>query len=416
MQGKIIRLVLVLMIMLGSVGLNAQNLVVTLTNTTTASFPISDIQSIKFSASSMILYKLDGTVIAWDIVDIDNYAFVCSEPTYTVTQPTCNNSSGTISVNTPTTASGITYTLEGITPVVAPLTNSTGVFSDLAGGNYSLTVADVFNRICSTSVNIIISPVSVVQSITLNDTICFGESYVFNGQSLIASDTYYDTLQSVSQCDSVVILNLTVLPSLTSIIDTTICNGDSLKVGNNVYFQGGTYNIPLQSEDGCDSSIVLKLGVNTIDTALSTSNNVISVSQSGASYQWIDCTSNISISNADQQTFTATVDGIYSVVISDGNCTDTSACLELLVSGIIEKSTSQFKIYPNPTSEGFTISGVFKTVDVNIYNLQGKMIWSIQNQQSDLLLNTKEISLNNSMYIIEIISGQDKEYYRLFVL
>ena len=60
---------------LSSIGLNAQNLVVTLTNSTTETFPIADIQSIKFGQQTMILNELDGTVNTWNIVNINNYAF-----------------------------------------------------------------------------------------------------------------------------------------------------------------------------------------------------------------------------------------------------------------------------------------------------------------------------------------------------
>ena len=415
MKTKTIRLVLVLMTILCSIVLNARNLVVTLTNTTTATFPISDIQSIKFGASAMILYKLDGTVTSWNIVDIDNYAFTCSVPTATATQPTCNTSTGTITVNTPAPASGNTYTLEGVSPVVAPITNSTGLFSNLSEVSYSLTVADASNQTCSTPVDFIISAVSAGQSITLNETVCDGGSYVFDGQTLTLSDTYFDTLSAASGCDSIVTLNLIVLPDLTSVIDTAICNGDSLKVGNNIYFQGGTYNVPLQSQDGCDSSIILKLGVNIIDTVVNVNSNILSASQSGATYQWIDCNGNSPINNADQQFYTATANGNYAVIIDDGTCSDISDCVQVFVSGINEKPASRFIIYPNPASEGLTISGVYKSTDVNIYSIQGKLIWSVQNQQADLLLNTKEILLSSSMYIIEIINGQDKEYHKLFV-
>src|SRR5690554_959200 len=52
-----------------------QNLIVTFTNSSTESFPITDIQSIKFSADEMVLYELNGTTNTWNINDIDNYAF-----------------------------------------------------------------------------------------------------------------------------------------------------------------------------------------------------------------------------------------------------------------------------------------------------------------------------------------------------
>jgi hypothetical protein len=53
----------------------AQNLVVTLNNSTIETFPIANIQSIKFGTNSMILNEFDGTVTTWNIQDINNYAF-----------------------------------------------------------------------------------------------------------------------------------------------------------------------------------------------------------------------------------------------------------------------------------------------------------------------------------------------------
>ena len=53
----------------------AQDLVVTLTNGNTESFPVEDIQSIKFGSEDMVLNELNGTTNVWDINDIDNYAF-----------------------------------------------------------------------------------------------------------------------------------------------------------------------------------------------------------------------------------------------------------------------------------------------------------------------------------------------------
>jgi hypothetical protein len=67
--------VLLLITVLCSIGLSAQNLVVTLKNSATESFPVSGIRSIKFGAETMVLNQLDGTVTIWNIEDIDKYAF-----------------------------------------------------------------------------------------------------------------------------------------------------------------------------------------------------------------------------------------------------------------------------------------------------------------------------------------------------
>ena len=65
---------LVLLFLISTIGFG-QNLIVTLNNSNTESFPVADILSIKFGPTEMMLYELDGTTNTWNIDDIDNYAF-----------------------------------------------------------------------------------------------------------------------------------------------------------------------------------------------------------------------------------------------------------------------------------------------------------------------------------------------------
>ncbi len=53
----------------------SQNLVVNLINNTTQTFAISNIKSIKFQSSLMILKENNGTITSWDITNINNYSF-----------------------------------------------------------------------------------------------------------------------------------------------------------------------------------------------------------------------------------------------------------------------------------------------------------------------------------------------------
>lgn len=60
-------------------------------------------------------------------------------PTASVSaQPTCKTPTGTITVTAPSPATGITYTVTGTDPVVAAVTNPTGVFAGLAPGKYNV--------------------------------------------------------------------------------------------------------------------------------------------------------------------------------------------------------------------------------------------------------------------------------------
>ena len=72
---KINKTILILLILLTSIGLNAQNLIVKLKNSAIESFPLDEINSLKFGQSSLKLYKIDGTIITFDIFDFENYFF-----------------------------------------------------------------------------------------------------------------------------------------------------------------------------------------------------------------------------------------------------------------------------------------------------------------------------------------------------
>jgi gliding motility-associated-like protein len=90
---------------------------------------------------------------------------------------------------------------------------------------------------------------------TLDITICNGENYLFNNQMLNQSGTYRDTLQTAGGCDSLVILNLSVLPPLLTNLDTSICKGQSIQIGNQTIDTIGNFTLVLQSTTGCDSTI-----------------------------------------------------------------------------------------------------------------------------------------------------------------
>jgi hypothetical protein len=75
MKKQLKKITLLFAVMLMCSLLKAQDLVVSLTNGNSESFPVSDIMSIKFGASDMILNESNGTTNTWAIDDIDNYSF-----------------------------------------------------------------------------------------------------------------------------------------------------------------------------------------------------------------------------------------------------------------------------------------------------------------------------------------------------
>jgi hypothetical protein len=83
-----------------------------------------------------------GCVSSISYVTINAQPATPSAPTASVTaQPTCSTATGTITVTVPSTGTGVTYTVTGTSPVVAAVTNATGIFSGLATGVYDVTTS-----------------------------------------------------------------------------------------------------------------------------------------------------------------------------------------------------------------------------------------------------------------------------------
>jgi hypothetical protein len=106
---------------------------------------------------------------------------------------------------------------------------------------------------------------------SFSQTICQGQSYIFNGINRITSGVYLDTIVNSKGCDSILTLNLTVNSKTTSTVNQTICQGASF-FGRTT---SGTYIDTLigANSKGCDSIRTLILTVNPI--AFSTINQTI---------------------------------------------------------------------------------------------------------------------------------------------
>ncbi|MCB0608831.1 MAG: gliding motility-associated C-terminal domain-containing protein [Lewinella sp.] len=98
-------------------------------------------------------------------------------------------------------------------------------------------------------------------SSTVNALICQGETYTLNGTPYNATGQYATVLPAANGCDSTVTLNLTVAPVKQNNIVASICQNGSYTVGSSVYTQTGIYRDTLSTSFGCDSIIVLDLTV-----------------------------------------------------------------------------------------------------------------------------------------------------------
>ena len=120
------------------------------------------------------------------------------------------------------------------------------------------------------------------------------------------------------------------------------------------------------------------------------------------------------ISGATNQSYLATIDGDYAVIVSKNGCSDTSICYNVSFVGIVENDFGNALIlYPNPTDGNFSIDlgENLKTVMITITDLNGKLILSY-NYNNSQLLNLK-IEEPAGVYLLMIESGNKKAVVRL---
>ena len=92
--------------------------------------------------------------------------------------------------------------------------------------------------------------------------VCYGETYTWQGQEYTASGEYSVILQDVNGCDSVITLTLTVYPQTSATTEeVTVAYGETYEWHGTVYAESGEYTIALQDENGCDYQATLILTV-----------------------------------------------------------------------------------------------------------------------------------------------------------
>lgn len=107
----------------------------------------------------------------------------------------------------------------------------------------------------------IIAEINVIESFIENQfsSICQGDSLDFHGEYVNASGIYESLQISQFGCDSLVVLNLDVLSESSSNSSITICDGDSTLFNGEYITELGVYQYKLQAANGCDSLVILEL-------------------------------------------------------------------------------------------------------------------------------------------------------------
>lgn len=154
----------------------------------------------------------------------------------------------------------------------------------------------------------------------------------------------------------------------------------------------------------------LKLKACNINTQLNISSSSLEAVSSGLQYQWIDCVSGLPMMGENNQTFTPLSNGSYAVILSNSYCIDTSACFTINHLELKDTDTNySISIYPNPTTDNIFINASASLTKVDIANVLGAVMVSLNNLNS----NSLTFSFNNYPPGIYMITINNTNTYKI---
>jgi len=350
-------------------------------------------------------------------------------PQITVNSPICTSENLSLNTSLVTNASYFWYGPNGFTSSANDTTITDLELTDSGVYSIYLEVDGCYSDTVSAEI-----VVNESYDILLIDTICSNETFVFGPNALNESGTYIQNLQSIAGCDSIVQLDLTVNPSYSFTIDTSLCQGESITFEGLTMNESGSYPFNLFTTLGCDSIITFELIVYPIPDApsvlsnspLSCPGDVFEVSTSVVSdgfYQWEG--PNEYISTAPDFTLEADTEdmGIYNVSVTVNGCTSPVTSIELNIINIYSFEEfdlpNVFTPNGNGTNEVFDLQAYFKTCEsyeVLYFDRWGNVVYKHADGEipfSGRSLDGSELMDGIYMYKIVLENSEKQGYVHL---
>lgn len=194
--------------------------------------------------------------------------------------------------------------------------------------------------------------------------------------------------------------------------------------GANFTFPDGSTAMDLQSDTtqqsvlmtvlGCDSTVTTVVTVDAVDAGVNLAAGTLTATATNATYQWIDCDNgNTAIAGETNQSYTPDSAGNYAVVVTEGNCTDTSICTMVTPINIDPFAMGTITSFPNPVERVLKVQGLadLQGGSIQIVNHFGVVIQAQEISNDVMELDCSDFAAG--YYYILLKSG-DKQYSRKF--
>jgi len=343
-----------------------------------------------------------GAVISSNSITVTILGTAPTAPIITASGATTFCAGGSVVLDIPS-QTGVTYQWKQGSTNVGTSTNT-----------YTATVAGVYTVVVSNTCGTINSSNSITVTVNQPDvinqsvTICNGATYVFETQTLTTSGLYVASYTNMNGCDSTINLSLTVLNPIVNNMNVSICAGQSYTFDGQTLTASGSYSASYISYLGCDSTVNLNLTVNTLPLPTVTVVGNLLSTQLFSSYQWM--LDGNSISGATAQNYTALVSGYYNVYVTDANgCSNQSDSVYIISTGINSSSVSGLTIAPNPTNGIVRIlSSTNENYEVIIFNAIAQVVYN--KISNDGVIDVTELAEGVYTLIIKDSNNNQKQF------
>ncbi|MDA9125442.1 M28 family peptidase [Flavobacteriaceae bacterium] len=153
------------------------------------------------------------------------------------------------------------------------------------------------------------------------------------------------------------------------------------------------------------SYMVTKGSLVSVDNSLTVSPSTLTSNMDNASYQWVDCSTNLPLTSQISQSFSPSISGSYAVEVTVGSCMELSSCVDFTSLGSNTFKLNTINIYPNPTSSVLNIEhSLNEDLTLELFSLEGKKVLEQVLPQKLTKLNMSQFS--QGAYFIRITQNE----------
>lgn len=215
----------------------------------------------------------------------------------------CSGSSNTYSITAVAGATSYTWTLPGGW-TGSSTTTSIITIAGTSGGNITVTANNACGSSAAQTKAITTSSVpSMPGTITGNAIVCNESSNTYSISAIPGATSYTWSLPN-------------------GWTGSSVTNSITVTAGSS----GGNISVIANNNCGSSAAQTKNVNVTSVNVSVTQSGELLSASETGAVYQWMNCGSNLLIAGASSQTYSAFFNGSYAVIVTKNGCTDTSGC------------------------------------------------------------------------------------------